>query len=123
MLDFLSISSGLFIATFIIVFGPSTVFWISLLALFLSGIADGVSVVIRQTILQLRTPDKMRVRMSSANSMFVGPSNDIGAFESVATAPAVVFGGVMTNLIVMATGVLSPTMGRLELDGEGGTEV
>jgi hypothetical protein len=47
VLDFLSISSGLFIATFIIVFGPSTVFWISLLALFLSGIADGVSVVIR----------------------------------------------------------------------------
>jgi hypothetical protein len=61
--------------------------------------------------------------MSSANSMFVGSSNDIDAFESVATAPAVVFGGVMTKLIVMATGVLSPTMGRLELDGEGGTEV
>jgi hypothetical protein len=51
-----------------------------MLALFLSGIADGVSVVIRQTILQLRTPDEMRGRVSSVNSMFVGSSNEIGAF-------------------------------------------
>jgi MFS family permease len=110
--------------TCIIVFGLATVFWISLLALFLSGIADGVSVVIRQTILQLRTPDEMRGRVSSANSMFVGSSNEIGAFESGVTArvmgtvPAVVFGGAMTILIVLATGVLSPTMRRLELDVE-----
>ena len=101
----------------------------TLLALFLSGIADGVSVVIRQTILQLRTPDEMRGRVSSVNSMFVGSSNEIGAFESgvtvrlMGTVPAVVFGGAMTLLIVMATGALSPTMRRLELDGEGGTEV
>ena len=113
--------------TCIIVFGLSTVFWISLLALFLSGIADGISVVIRQTILQLRTPDEMRGRVSSVNSMFVGSSNEIGAFESGVTArlmgtvPAVVFGGAMTILIVVATGVLSPTMRHLELDGEGGT--
>ena len=112
--------------TCIIVFGLSTVFWISLLALFLSGIADGISVVIRQTILQLRTPDEMRGRVSSVNSMFVGSSNEMGAFESGATArlmgtvPAVVFGGAMTVLIVVATGVLSPTMRNLELEGEGG---
>ena len=113
--------------TCIIVFGLSTVFWLSLLALFLSGIADGISVVIRQTILQLRTPDDMRGRVSSVNSMFVGSSNEIGAFESGVTArlmgtvPAVVFGGAMTILIVVATGVLSPTMRSLELDEEGGT--
>ena len=85
--------------------------------------------VIRQTILQLRTPDDMRGRVSSVNSMFVGSSNEIGAFESGVTArlmgtvPAVVFGGAMTILIVVATGVLSPTMRRLELDEEGGTAV
>ena len=113
--------------TCIIVFGLSTVFWISLLALFLSGIADGISVVIRQTILQLRTPDEMRGRVSSVNSMFVGSSNEMGAFESGATArlmgtvPAVVFGGTMTILIVVATGILSPTMRHLELDAEEGT--
>jgi hypothetical protein len=50
------------------------------------GIADGISVVIRQTILQLRTPDEMRGRVSSMNSMFVGSSNDTGAFESGVTA-------------------------------------
>ena len=122
----------LFVAVFtfgtcIIVFGLSTVFWISLLALFLSGIADGISVVIRQTILQLRTPNEMRGRVSSVNSMFVVSSNEMGAFESGATArlmgtvPAVVFGGTMTILIVVATGILSPTMRHLELDAEEGT--
>ena len=109
----------------IVVFGLSTVFWISLLALFLSGIGDGISVVIRQTILQLRTPDDMRGRVSSVNSMFVGSSNELRAFESGVTArlmgtvPAVVFGGAMTILIVVATGILSPTMRRLELQADG----
>ena len=66
----------------IIVFGLSSVFWISVLALFFSGVTDGVSMVIRQTILQLKTPDHMRGRVSSVNSMFVGSSNELGAFES-----------------------------------------
>jgi len=106
----------------IIVFGLSKIFWISLLALFVSGAADGVSVVIRQTILQLRTPDEMRGRVASVNSMFVGSSNELGAFESGVTArlmgtvPAVVFGGAMTILIVVATGALSPEMRDLELE-------
>jgi MFS family permease len=105
----------------IIVFGVSTTFWVSLVALFVSGIADGISVVIRQTILQLRTPDEMRGRVSSVNSMFVGSSNELGAFESGVTArlmgtvPAVVFGGVMTILIVGVT-ALSKDMRTLELE-------
>ncbi len=109
----------------IIVFGLSTSFWISLAALFLSGVADGVSVVIRQTILQLRTPNDMRGRVASVNSMFVGSSNELGAFESGVTArlmgtvPAVVFGGAMTILIVAVTGIFSPNMRRFELDEDG----
>ena len=70
----------------IIVFGLSSIFWISVVALFFSGVTDGVSMVIRQTILQLKTPDHMRGRVSSVNSMFVGSSNELGAFESGLTA-------------------------------------
>ena len=110
----------------IVVFGLSRVFWLSLAALFLSGVADGVSVVIRQTILQLRTPDDMRGRVAAVNSMFVGSSNELGAFESGVTArvmgtvPAVVFGGVMTILIVGATAALSPSMRAIEFEGDAG---
>src|SRR5690606_22639671 len=62
----------------IIVFGISEWFIISLIALFFSGVTDGISVVVRQTILQLYTPDEMRGRVSSVNSMFVGSSNELG---------------------------------------------
>ncbi|KAB8155637.1 MFS transporter [Kordia sp. TARA_039_SRF] len=105
----------------IIVFGISTSFWLSLLALFISGLADGVSMVIRQTILQLRTPDEMRGRVASVNSIFVGSSNELGSFESGATAklmgvvPAVVFGGTMTLLTVFATGFFNKPLRELDL--------
>lgn len=105
----------------IIVFGLSTTFWISLLALFVSGLVDGVSMVIRQTILQLRTPDEMRGRVASVNSIFVGSSNELGAFESGATAklmgvvPAVVFGGVMTLITVFGTGYFNRSLRDLDL--------
>ncbi len=105
----------------IIIFGLSTIFWISLVALFLSGVMDGVSMVIRQTILQLKTPDEMRGRVASVNSMFVGSSNELGAFESGATAKlmgtvtAVVFGGTMTLITVITTGLISPTFRKLDL--------
>ena len=105
----------------IIVFGLSSVFWISVIALFFSGVTDGVSMVIRQTILQLKTPDHMRGRVSSVNSMFVGSSNELGAFESGVTAKlmgtvtAVVFGGTMTLITVLTTGVVSPTFRKLDL--------
>lgn len=105
----------------IIVFGLSSVFWISVVALFFSGVTDGVSMVIRQTILQLKTPDNMRGRVSSVNSMFVGSSNELGAFESGVTAKlmgtvtAVVFGGTMTLITVITTGLISPSFRKLDL--------
>ena len=106
----------------IIVFGLSSMFWISVVALFFSGVTDGVSMVIRQTILQLKTPDHMRGRVSSVNSMFVGSSNELGAFESGVTAKlmgtvtAVVFGGTMTLITVITTGIISPTFRKLDLE-------
>lgn len=105
----------------IIAFGLSSIFWVSLLALFVSGAADGISMVIRQTILQLKTPDDMRGRVSSVNSMFVGSSNELGAFESglaaklVGPVAAVVFGGTMTILTVTSTAIVSPTIRNLDL--------
>lgn len=104
-----------------IIFGLSTWFWISVLALFFSGVLDGVSMVIRQTILQLKTPDHMRGRVASVNSMFVGSSNELGTFESGVTAKlmgtvtAVVFGGTMTLITVVLTGVFSPKFRKLDL--------
>lgn len=105
----------------IIVFGLSTWFWLSVLALFLSGVTDGISVIVRQTILQLRTPDHMRGRVASVNSIFVGSSNELGAFESgltaklMGTVAAVVFGGGMTLLTVLGTGFMFPKLRKLDL--------
>lgn len=105
----------------IIVFGLSSVFWISIVALFFSGVTDGISMVIRQTILQLKTPDNMRGRVASVNSMFVGSSNELGAFESgltaklMGTVTAVVFGGTMTLITVVTTGFVNPTLRKLDL--------
>lgn len=105
----------------IIVFGVSSIFWVSVLALFFSGVTDGVSMVIRQTILQLKTPDSMRGRVASVNSIFVGSSNELGAFESGLTAKlmgtvnAVIFGGTMTLLTVLGTGIISPAFRKLDL--------
>ena len=105
----------------IIVFGMSTYFWLSVIALFVSGAVDGISMIIRQTILQLKTPDNMRGRVASVNSMFVGSSNELGAFESGVTAKlmgtvtAVIFGGSMTLLTVGFTALASPSFRKLDL--------
>ncbi|RKR14898.1 putative MFS family arabinose efflux permease [Maribacter vaceletii] len=105
----------------IIVFGLSTYYWLSVFALFLSGAVDGVSMIIRQTILQLKTPDHMRGRVASVNSIFVGSSNELGAFESGLTAKwmgavtAVVFGGTMTLLTVGITAISLPSFRKLDL--------
>ena len=105
----------------IIAFGVSSVFWLSVLALFISGAADGISMVIRQTILQIKTPDEMRGRVSSVNSMFVGSSNELGAFESGLAAKiagpviAVVFGGTMTIITTVVSGITNPTLRNLDL--------
>jgi MFS family permease len=105
----------------IIAFGMSSVFWISVIALFISGAADGISMVIRQTILQIKTPDEMRGRVSSVNSMFVGSSNELGAFESGLAAKiagpviAVIFGGTMTIITTVVSGITNPTLRNLDL--------
>ncbi len=105
----------------IIGFGLSNIFWVSVLMLFISGAADGISMIIRQTILQLKTPDDMRGRVSSVNSMFVGSSNELGAFESglaaklIGPVAAVVFGGTMTLLTVFAIGIKNPVLRDLDL--------
>ncbi len=93
----------------IICFGLSTSFYLSLLFLFTEGAFDSVSVIIRGTIMQLLTPDHMRGRVSAVNSMFIGSSNEIGAFESgtaaklLGTVPSVIFGGSVTIFIVTIT--------------------
>jgi MFS family permease len=95
--------------TSIICYGLSKNFYLTLVFLFLEGSFDSVSVIIRSTIMQLLTPDDMRGRVSAVNSMFIGSSNEIGAFESGLTAklmrtvPAVVFGGCMTILVAGIT--------------------
>ena len=121
----LKLVTSIFIfGTCIIVFGLSKIFWVSVLALFLSGLVDGVSVVIRSTILQLHTPDHMRGRVASVNSIFIGSSNELGAFESGVTAKlmgvvnAVVFGGIMTLVTVTATAVIAPKFLHLDLEKE-----
>jgi len=105
----------------IIGFALSREFWLSVLMLALSGMCDGVSVVLRSTILQLATPDEMRGRVSSINGIFIGSSNELGAFESGLAAkllglvPSVIFGGCMTLAVVGATAWKAPKLRRLNL--------
>ncbi|MEZ4902223.1 MAG: MFS transporter [Spirosomataceae bacterium] len=96
--------AGFGVAT--LVFAVSTHFWLSVLMLFLTGAFDAISVVIRQTILQVVPPDNMRGRVIAVNSVFVSSSNEIGAFESgvaaklFGTVPSVLMGGGLTMVIV-----------------------
>lgn len=105
----------------IIFFAISRSFWLSLSLLALSGMFDNVSVIIRSTILQMYTPDEMRGRVASVNSIFIGSSNELGSFESGLAAkfmrlvPSVVFGGVMTVSIVLATAGLAPKLRKMEI--------
>lgn len=99
-----------------IVFGLSTSFVVSLVALAVSGAADMVNVAIRMTLVQLETPDAMRGRVSSVNSIFIGASNELGEFESGATAAlvgpvgSVVLGGVGTIAVALAWRWLFPSL-------------
>ena len=105
---------------FIIVFGLSEFYWLSFLALAAAGICDGISVVIRGTISQLYTPDELRGRVSSINMIFINSSNELGQFESgvtsrlLGTLPAVVFGGVMSVLVVAGTWIGFPNLKKIE---------
>ncbi|MGZ8982454.1 MAG: MFS transporter [Methylotenera sp.] len=102
-------------------FALSTYFWVAAVLLLLSGALDGISVVMRTTILQLATPDAMRGRVSAINGIFIGSSNELGAFESGLAArllgliPSVIFGGVMTLTVVGITAKLAPKLRKLEL--------
>ena len=104
----------------IIAFALSEWFIVSFLALMIAGMLDGVSVVVRGTVMQLKTPDEMRGRVSSVSSMFVNSSNELGQFESGVAAramgeiPSVVFGGCMTLLVVAITWWKAPTLRKFE---------
>ncbi len=104
----------------ILVFAISQNFWLSFAALLVSGLFDGVSVIIRGTVVQLFVPDEMRGRVSSVNSIFINSSNELGQFESgvaataLGTVPSVIFGGCMTLLVVVVTWVKVPGLRKFE---------
>jgi MFS family permease len=103
----------------IIVFGLSNLFWVSAVALFLSGLLDGISILVRSTVLQLKTPENMKGRVSSLNSIFIMSSNELGAFESgfmakfLGVIPSVIFGGVMTVGVVVFTWIKIPSIKKI----------
>ena len=105
----------------IIGFALSRDVWLSAALLLASGMFDGISVVLRSTILQLATPDAMRGRVSAINGIFIGSSNELGAFESGLAArllglvPSVIFGGAMTLAVVGITARFAPRLRRLDL--------
>ncbi|HEX7755377.1 MAG TPA: MFS transporter, partial [Niabella sp.] len=104
----------------IILFGASKWFLLSFFALMISGILDGISVVVRGTVMQLLTPDHMRGRVSSVSGMFVTSSNELGQFESgvmsrlMGVIPSVLFGGCMTIVVVATTWFKAPTLRKFE---------
>ena len=99
-----------------IVFGISSSYWLSFAMLFLTGLFDNVSMVIRHTLIQLSTPDSMRGRVSAVSGVFISASNELGGLESGVAAHyfgpvfSVVSGGIGTICVVLATGVLSPRL-------------
>lgn len=106
---------------FTIFFAFCTNYWLAFLMLLFTGAFDNISVVIRHSILQLSTPDEMRGRVAAVNSIFIGSSNEIGAFESGVAAkllgliPSIAFGGVMTILVVLGVHKLNPNLKNLDI--------
>jgi len=104
-----------------IVFGFSTTFWISMVALFGAGLVDGVSMVIRLVILRVESPEALRGRIASVNHVFIGASNELGAFESgvaasiIGVVPSVVLGGVVTLVVVSGVAAFAPQLRKLDL--------
>lgn len=105
---------------FIMLFAISKVFWLSFVALLISGAMDGVSMIVRGTILQLKTPEALKGRVMSVNSMFINSSNELGQFESgiaaklIGIVNSVVFGGCMTIGVVIVTWFKAPTLRKME---------
>jgi hypothetical protein len=100
-------------------FGLSRNFFLSTVFLALSGMVDTISVVVRSTLLQVMTPDHLLGRVASVNAIFIGSSNELGAFESgtaarlIGTVPSVVLGGLATLLVVATTAWKVPQLRRL----------
>lgn len=105
----------------IIIFALSTNFYLSFVVLALSGLFDSISVVVRSTIMQLLTPDTMRGRVSAVNTMFIGSSNELGAFESgvmakwIGLVPSVVLGGTVAVIAAISSCKFSPKLTKLSL--------
>jgi sugar phosphate permease len=101
-------------------FGLSRNFFLSTALLALSGMVDTVSVVVRSTLLQVLTPDHLLGRVASVNAIFIGSSNELGAFESgtaarlIGTVPSVVVGGMLTLVVVAVTAIRVPPLRRLK---------
>ena len=107
-----------------VAFALSTNLYLSLFLLFLTGVFDSVSVIVRQTLVHTFTPEYMKGRVSAVNSIFIGSSNEIGAFESgtaakfMGTVYSVVFGGTMTMLVVAVTAWKADKLRKLEMGAE-----
>ncbi len=105
----------------ILVFAVSTNFLLSLVALFASGLTDGISMIIRSVILRVMSPEELRGRIAAVNWVFIGASNEIGAFESgvaasvLGTVPSVIAGGFVTLGVVAVVAVAAPDLRRLDL--------
>lgn len=106
---------------FIILFAISKNFYVVFILLMLSGMADDISVIIRNTIIQVYTPDEMRGRISAINGIFIGSSNELGSFESGVAAklmglvPSIIFGGTMTLAVVSTVAKFSPKLRKLKM--------
>jgi sugar phosphate permease len=104
-----------------LLFGMTTQFYLALLLLVLSGVFDGVNMIIRGTLTQLLTPENMRGRVSSLGTVFITSSNEIGAFESGIAAqamgliPSVIFGGIMTLVVVSIVMWTVPELKQTEI--------
>jgi MFS family permease len=107
-----------------IVFALSRSLILSVIALFLSGVLDGVSVVIRKSILRLYSPDGMRGRIAAVNSVFIGASNELGELESGLAAhwlglvPSVFLGGIATLCIVVAVSLFGKEVRQFDMRTE-----
>jgi MFS family permease len=105
---------------FTVVFALSKSFTLSMISLIILGAADVISVVIRSSLVQIETPDEMRGRVSAVNAMFIGTSNQLGEFESGATAalfgavPSVVIGGIGTIVVVLLWMRLFPQLANID---------
>jgi hypothetical protein len=112
------VAAALF-GVFTVVFGISTIVWLSIVMLLLTGAADMISVYIRETLIQLRTPDWVRGRVNAVNMVFIGASNELGAFRAgmvaavIGVVPAVVVGGIGTIAVAGLWAWLFPELRRI----------